>query len=316
MQPLCPNQKHLSIDDFDKIDQIKNKQDAMMACGLLEAMLRQADHEESEIRFLLAAGAGTAGSLVVYHSEIKKGLLLFRKIERILGLKSEGPPMPEIEAEEKRLAVAMFYRTWGASALAAGDYATASEKINLAISYSSTSECPGKCIDWIEDLKSLALLQSSQGEHIKAAETRQKIAEQYRIATTSSSRSNESIHQGFIQALIEEGWARLDIGDFAAAKKLISEAQGSAKPGLPPKLIDEINEIKAALNYRIGNEIATPSTTGSKLDQSAYSFAQGDKVSALNSFSDSVKETIDNAEELKQRVYDKEIALNYKDTVL
>ena len=315
-QPLCPGQKHLSIDDFDKIDQIKSKQDAMMACSLVEAMLRQADHEETEIRFLLAAGAGTAGSLVVYHGEIKKGLLLFRKIERILGLKTEARSMPEVPVEEKRLAVSMFYRTWGASALAAGDYATASEKINLAISYSSASECSGKCNDGIENLKFLALLQSSQGEHKKAVETRQRIAEQYRIAAASSSRSNESIHQGFIQALIEEGWARLDIGDFAGAKKLIGEAQESAKPGLSPKLIDEINEIKAALDYRIGNGIATPSTIGSKLDQSAYSFAQGDKISALNSFRDSVKEIIEDAEELKHRVYDKEIALNYKDTVL
>lgn len=319
-QTLCPNQKHLSIDDFDKIDQVKSKQDAMMACSFIEAMLSQADHEEPKIRFLLIAGAGTAGSLVVYHGEIKKGLLLFREIEKSIHLKGKPDSTPELEAGETRQAIATFYRTWGASALATGDYTTASEKIDLAIAYSSTSECSGKCNDeneeHLQSLELLASLQSSQGEHARAAETRRKIAEKYREATTSSSQSNELIHQGFTQALIEEGWARLDIGDFSGANKLISEAQESVKRGAPPSLIDEINAIKAALDYRAGNEIASLRKTGSKLDQSAYSFAQGDKASALSSFSDSIKEVIDNAEEIKQRVYDKEIALNYKNTVL
>lgn len=319
-QLLCSKQRHLSLDNFDEIDQTKSKSDALAACSFIESMLKNAGHEAPEIRFLLAAGAATAGSLVLYHSEIEKGLLLFQKIEIILAPRSKFRSIPESEAEETRLALALFYRTWGASAMLAGDYTSASEKVNLSIAYSSASGRSGENISAIEEslrsLELLATLQSSQGEHARAAETRQKIAEQYRILTASSSHPNETIHQGIIQALIEEGWARLDIGDFLGANKLISEAQESVKRGAPPKLIDEINAIKAALDYRVGNEIAIPSKTGSKLDQAAYSFAQGDKVSALSSFSGSVKEVIDNAKEIKQRAYDKEIALNYKNTVL
>lgn len=318
-QPLCPNQKYLSFEDFGKLNQLKIRQHAMMACGLIEAMLRNANHDERGIRFLLVTGAATAGSLVL-HGEIQKGLRLFYEIEKILAPKTKVDSISDVEAVKIRSALWTFYNSWGASALVAGDHATALDKVNLAIGYSSTSECSSKCNDLNEEgllsLNLLALLQSGQGEHIKAAETRKTITEYYRVATANSSRSIESIQQRLIQALIDEGWDRLDIGDFSGTAKLISEAQESATSSVLSKFNNQINAIKAALDYRIGNRIATTNSIGSKLDRSAYSFVQGDKITALRFFSDSVKDIIHNAEELKQRVYDKELAFNYKEKVL
>jgi len=302
---------------LEKLDVRSKKEDALTSCSIIESMIERNPKEAVSLRFLLYSGAATAGSLGAHHNEFKKADLLFRKVEQ-KAVKYLEKATESNDAEKTHLALAVFYNTWGAEALYYGDFATASKKINLALKETKPNECSTKCAEIretrIESLQTLATLQSTRGEYAQSTRTLKQVSQAYKGERLKSRHLDPIIQIKIAKSLIDEGYALLDTGDLANARKAAEKALNISHN--QPDLLKEVAELEAALAYRMGNKLTEEKTEYSWLNEAAYSLARGDKKRALESFQSAVREILGNFEGLRSRINDTNAANNYKESLL